>query len=601
MYKAIVVGSGCAGLACALRLNELKVRNIALITEDLKAGTSLNAGSDKQTYYKLSLGGDEKDSVVQLACDLYAGGGMNGETALVEAAGSARAFMYLNELGIKFPTNEFGEYIGYQTDHDMRKRAVSCGPLTSKYMAETLLHHVKLHDIEIFDYLRAVKIIVEDNAVCGVVFIDTRNNELVKIDAENIIIATGGEASLYENSVFPKSQWGGMGLFCDAGAALCNMNSWQYGIASTDFRWNLSGSYQQALPKYVIRSNSGHEKDLLSKYFDDPKDALNRAFLKGYQWPFDVKKLKGSSYLDIAVYYETAVLKNSVFLDFTHNPSYLENGFDVLSPECFSYLDNCNALLSTPVERLRAINEKAYGLYLSHNIDLEKDYLKIGVCAQHQNGGAVIDKNYETDIYGLFAIGECAGVFGAYRPGGSALNSTQVGALRVAQCICARKEAKPPLADEKVVSRLSLCLQNARLNNGVYHGELLNKIQKKMSRYASLVRDTTEIQGFLEELLIYARDYYNKVSLGNDPLLPYLKTLDTLLTACAVLSAAKKSAECQGSVGSSFVCTKENILTAQYEACEENLQKIVKTKDFKSELILPTPIPKRELWFESLL
>ena len=83
MYKAIVIGSGCAGLACALRLTESGVRNIALITEDLKAGTSLNAGSDKQTYYKLALGGDEKDSVLQLASDLYAGGGMNGETALV--------------------------------------------------------------------------------------------------------------------------------------------------------------------------------------------------------------------------------------------------------------------------------------------------------------------------------------------------------------------------------------------------------------------------------------------------------------------------------------------------------------------------------------
>lgn len=600
MYKAIVIGSGCAGLACALRLTESGVRNIALITEDLKAGTSLNAGSDKQTYYKLALGGDEKDSVLQLASDLYAGGGMNGETALVEAAVSARAFLYLNELGVKFPTNEFGEYIGYQTDHDTKRRAVSCGPLTSKYMSETLLNHVKLRDIEIYDFLRAVKIIVEDNSVRCVIFIDTRQDKLVKIDAENVILATGGEASLYENSVFPKSQWGGMGLFCDVGAALYNMNSWQYGIASTDFRWNLSGSYQQALPKYVIRFGNGQEEDLLDKYFDDPRDALERVFLKGYQWPFDARKLKGSSYLDIVVHYETAVLGNTVYLNFTQNPPGLENGFDSLSAECFSYLKNCNALCDTPIKRLRAINEKAYQLFLSHNIDLEKDYLKIGVCAQHQNGGAAIDKNYETDIHGLFAIGECAGVFGAYRPGGSALNSTQVGALRAAQCICGRKEAKSP-ADEKVVYELSECLLNARQNNGIFHGKLLSKIQKKMSRYVSLVRDIDEIEAMREELLVYARDYYNKVSPGDEALLPYLKTRDTLLTACAVLSASLKSAHKQGSIGSSVVCSEENILTAPYGAHEENLQNIVKTKGFESELIKPTPIPKRELWFESLL
>lgn len=600
MYKAIVIGSGCAGLACAVRLDSLCAGRIAVVTEDLTAGTSRNAGSDKQTYYKLSLGGDEADSVINLALDLYAGGGMNGELALAEAAGSARAFLHLCELGIKFPTNKYGEYIGYKTDHDTRRRAVSCGPLTSKYMTEVLEKQIKRQDIEIYNYLRAVKLIVENNTVLGAVFIDTRTDELVKIDAENVILATGGEASLYENSVFPVSQWGGMGLLCEAGAVLHNMNCWQYGIASTDFRWNLSGSYQQALPKYVSLDSNGCVSELLPKYIKNSADALNRVFLKGYQWPFDVTKLDGSSYIDIIIHYETAVLGNTVCLDYTQNPTGLENGFGALSSECVSYLNNCKALFDTPVKRLRAINEKAYQLFLSHGIDLEKDLLKIGVCAQHQNGGGAVDVNYETSVSGLFAIGEAAGVFGAYRPGGSALNSTQVGALRAAQRVseCSKSNNVP---DEKTVPALSESLENARQNGGVDHAELLSNIRKSMSCDVSLIRDTDGIKTLQENLLPFAQDYFNKVSPADDTFLSYLKTRDTLLCACAVLSAAEESAKEQGSLGSALVCKKEEILTAPCGTREENHKKIVVTEGFDSRLINPSPIPNRELWFENLI
>ena len=55
----VVVGSGAAGLNGAHRLRQYGVKNVALVTEDMKAGTSRNTGSDKQTYYKLSLAGEQ--------------------------------------------------------------------------------------------------------------------------------------------------------------------------------------------------------------------------------------------------------------------------------------------------------------------------------------------------------------------------------------------------------------------------------------------------------------------------------------------------------------------------------------------------------------
>ena len=44
----------------------------------------------------------------------------------------------LAELGVEFPVNRYGEYVGYKTDHDPFARAASAGPLTSRFMTEAL-------------------------------------------------------------------------------------------------------------------------------------------------------------------------------------------------------------------------------------------------------------------------------------------------------------------------------------------------------------------------------------------------------------------------------------------------------------------------------
>ena len=56
----VVVGSGCAGFNAADTLFDLGRRDIALLTEGVNMGTSRNTGSDKQTYYKLSLCADAR-------------------------------------------------------------------------------------------------------------------------------------------------------------------------------------------------------------------------------------------------------------------------------------------------------------------------------------------------------------------------------------------------------------------------------------------------------------------------------------------------------------------------------------------------------------
>ena len=83
-YNTLIIGTGCAGYNAADRLYTFGVKDIAVVTEGRMMGTSRNTGSDKQTYYKLSLCGSDGDSVREMADTLYSGGGVMGEHALCD-------------------------------------------------------------------------------------------------------------------------------------------------------------------------------------------------------------------------------------------------------------------------------------------------------------------------------------------------------------------------------------------------------------------------------------------------------------------------------------------------------------------------------------
>ena len=136
--NTLIIGSGAAALNAAVNLYEYGQKDIAIATDCWGAGTSNNAGSDKQTYYKLSISGEVPDSPREMAGDLFRGGCMHGDIALCEAQNSMQAFFHLVRLGVPFPYDTYGTYVGYKTDHDPRGRATSAGPLTSHLMFEGL-------------------------------------------------------------------------------------------------------------------------------------------------------------------------------------------------------------------------------------------------------------------------------------------------------------------------------------------------------------------------------------------------------------------------------------------------------------------------------
>ena len=455
-FAAVVVGSGAAGLAAALRLARGGIRPLALVTENRLAGTSRNTGSDKQTYYKLSLAGDALDSVGEMAATLFSGGCMDGDLARTEAALSAECFYGLCSLGVPFPRNRHGEAVGYKTDHDPKARATSAGPLTSRLMVEALEAELAGTDLVMLDHLQVIRILTdvgEPLQVQGLLCINRQAGGDAGLRyrillSEKIVYAVGGPAMLYADSAYPASQMGGTGLAMEAGAVGKNLTEWQYGLASIAPRWNVSGSYQQVLPRYLSTDPQGGDpREFLDQWIPDEQKRLGAIFRKGYQWPFDVRKLDGSSQIDLLVYQETVLKGRRVFLDYRSNPGGGALDFARLDPEAADYLIRAGAVQQTPIERLKQLNQPAVDFYASHGIDLASDLLEIKLCAQHHNGGLAADNNWESHIRGFFPIGEVNGSHGIYRPGGSALNSGQVGALRAAESILA---AQPKMMRESL-------------------------------------------------------------------------------------------------------------------------------------------------------
>lgn len=515
-HDALVVGTGCAGFNAANQLKKLGLEDVVIVTENIYAGTSRNTGSDKQTYYKLSLSGGELDSVNMMAGTLYDGKAIDGSIALAEAATSVQGFMNLVEIGVPFPKNKYGGFVGYKTDHDPVQRGTSIGPLTSKQMTVALEKEAEKLNVQIYNRFLVIKILKKNDKFIGVLCLDTdekNKDDIYKIIlAKKAIYATGGPAGIYKDSVYPNGHWGMSGIAFEAGVKGRNLTEWQYGLASLKPRWNVSGTYMQVLPRFVSTDNNGNdEREFLREYFDDDYDCLNNIFLKGYQWPFDIRKAhNGSSIIDIIVYIETKLRNRRVFLDFTKDPFMKEIDFDKLNNESYEYLKKADALIDTPINRLIQMNLPAYEFYLNKNIDLRKEYLEIGLCAQHNNGGLAINEWWHTNIDGLYACGEVAGSHGVYRPGGSALNSGQVGSKRASEHLFMNMDkteiGEINIEDLDIIKEFEniICDESNIL-------ELIEKSQQKMSEVGGPVRNYEEIEKYISILKNNLSEFFSIV------------------------------------------------------------------------------------------
>ncbi len=631
-YNTLVVGSGAAGLNAADRLYSFGQKDVAVLTEGVFMGTSHNAGSDKQTYYKLTMAGEASDSVMEMAKTLFSGGAMHGDQALAEAALSARCFFRLVELGVPFPQDRFGEFVGYKTDHDPRQRATSAGPLTSRIMTKRLFEQIEAKNIPVHDGLQAIRILTDPAAkTClGILALDLHaledpDRRYALFNCANVIFAVGGPAGMYADSVYPLSQTGASGIAFEAGAMGQNLTESQFGLASIAFRWNVSGTYQQVLPRYLsTEANGTGEREFLLDYFSTPTSMLNAVFLKGYQWPFDVRKVtgEGSSLVDLCVYHQRVHLGRRVFLDFRQNPLGDRFDFSLLGEEARSYLEKSSATFGVPLDRLAHMNQPAIDLYASHGIDLSNEPLEIAVCTQHTNGGLWGNHWWESNVRHFFPVGEANGSHGIYRPGGAALNAGQVGGTRAARFI-AIKYTEPPRTNEaffqacgrQIEDRIGLA--ESLVKNRSIRGtaqRIRRRIGRRMSDNGAILRNEENVRRALadarSDLAAFAKD----TSLADLEELPTaLRNYDLLICQITFLAAIKDYLAQGGGSRGSFIVSHasgerlSSRLPEEFRALpeDERLRAKVQVVEFGPDECTVRwdpvrPLPSEDQWFENV-
>jgi succinate dehydrogenase/fumarate reductase flavoprotein subunit len=333
--------------------------------------------------------------------------------------------------------------------------------------------------------------------------------------------------------------------------------------------------------------------------------------------------------IDILIYIETQIKGRRVFLDFRNNPTCAElNGdfqFELLGKEAYDYLCNSNALIATPIERLKKMNPLAIKLYKDHNIDLEKELLEIDVCAQHQNGGLIGDIWWQSNLKHFFPVGEVNGILGVYRPGGTALNSTQVGSYRAAEFISKIYNQNPleinQFVDkvktqvEKKIDFIKMIKVDKSKKSNLMEFQI--ELQKEMSKNGAFIR---EISGIKKSI-----DYFNKIfkSLTDLMHINELKELptvfriyDMLIAQIAILSSIEEYIKRGGdSRGSYLVHNEQGNYQIDYQGinlkysldntmgnkvCETQIREeksLIKATQTWTDV---RPIPQYKAWFENV-
>lgn len=501
--NTVIVGAGIAGLNAAINLYDHGQTDIAILIDSENGSTSRFACSDQQSYYRLACSGSDSDSAYRMARTLQSTNSSDGDLALVEASMSMQCFYRLADLGLPFPQNDYGEYIGTKLSGDSSRRSFSCGLDTVAKIHQALKKEVEKRNIPLFVGYQAVRIFTDkdQNHVIGLLALNhegirERLQRYMLFNCTNIVLATGGPGGLFHNEAYPLAHTGCLGIALEAGAKAVNLTEFQYGICATGLSLMLNGVYQEAMPRFVAVDEDGrHANEFLLGYFKKPEDLFALQRLKGAQWAFDAKKVRmdGTSLLDLLIYHEISIKGRRVFIDYRANP--------------WGYEDE-----KTPAERLRILKPEAYQTLLNKGIDPAIRPIEICTAISHHNGGLLVDYHWESNLKHLFPIGEAAGNHGTVIPSGASINQTQVSGYRAAVYIKQNYDHKPlPLDDfiDSIRTRFHQCIELTKnllsqLKNKGEEEEAISirsvryRIGKRMDKACGLFRDASRIQHELE-------------------------------------------------------------------------------------------------------
>ena len=221
----IVVGSGIAGLVCAL---SLAPRRVALVTKT----EGLAGGSSYWAKGGIAAAIGPGDSPKAHALDtLEAGAGLSHpRRALGLAEDGVESLRLLIDEGVPFDRALDGSLaLAREAAHRHARVIHAGGDATGEILVGSLARRINsATDIEVLDNTFAYDLVVEDGTVRGLVTLDPRHGWSFR-RASRIVLATGGIGMAWWHTTNPRESTGdGLAMAARAGARLTDLEFMQF-------------------------------------------------------------------------------------------------------------------------------------------------------------------------------------------------------------------------------------------------------------------------------------------------------------------------------------------------------------------------------------
>jgi L-aspartate oxidase len=476
-HDVLIIGSGAAGLTVALNLPASC--RIALLSKGQLTSAS--------TWY--AQGGiaavlDETDSMQSHVDDTHiAGAGLCHDDAVRKTVENGpEAIRWLIEQGVDFTRFDQGDG-GTQGYHLTRegghshRRIIHAADATGVAISSALIHQVEQRaNVERFEYRVAVDLIHAGEGAerrCSGAYIhNIQTGETDVFLARFVVLATGGASKVYLYTSNPDVATGdGIAMAWRAGCRVANMEFMQF---------HPTCLYHPKAKSFLITEAIRGEGGRL--LLPDGERFMQRFDPRGELAPRDI--------VARAIDHEMKRLgADCLYLDISHRPAdFIIHHFPTVYAKC-----------------------------LQLGIDITRDPIPVVPAAHYTCGGVMTDLNGQTDLPGLYAIGETSftGLHGANRMASNSLLECFVFGRAASDHISAHMDAvaEPPAVAEWDESKVT------EADEDVVIAHNWDELRRFMWDYVGIVRTIKRLQRASHRVEVLKKEiaeFYSNYQISND-------------------------------------------------------------------------------------
>jgi L-aspartate oxidase len=382
--RLAIVGSGAAGLTAAISAAEQGSAVVLVTKAALEDSNSMLA----QGGYSAVLPEGQRapgDSVASHVADtVAAGSGLGTRTAIERmCAAAAGSVAELAGRGVAFDRSAEGRLLlGLEAAHSFPRILHAGGDASGAGITRALIARVRRLEAEgrlaLIEHATVTRILVEAGEAVGLEY-GTAGSTRERIDADAVVLATGGAGQLYAQTTNPLVATGdGVALAFEAGAVLRDLEFYQFHPTALQITAP-DGTVRSSLISEAVRGEGAVIRDAAGRRFVRdyhplgelaPRDAVSRALAQ------HARAGGGQAYLDATA------------LESEHGEGFLARRFPTLD-----------------------------AMVRAAGFDWRREPLPIAPAAHYWMGGIATDPDGATSVPGLYAVGEaaCTGVHGANR------------------------------------------------------------------------------------------------------------------------------------------------------------------------------------------